>query len=130
MLFLLLVISPSVYSLSQLDPPNTLEVRNSTNSILSFRYRFAALPSRFGRTPSQDPRLRPRTQHKLFHGTSLLVKDRLKFQGLLNTWYGSEEQEWRLLFKASRDGFSAAAFHSNCDGHAPTFTLVQVDRVP
>ena len=56
------------------------------------------------------------------------MKDRQKFQGLLNGWFGDETQEWQLLHKASRENFSAAAFHRNCDGHAPTFTLVQVKR--
>jgi hypothetical protein len=30
-----------------------------------------------------------------------------------------------LLWRGSRDGFRARAFHRRCDGHAPTLTLIQ-----
>ena len=33
--------------------------------------------------------------------------------------------EWRLLFRASRDGFVASAFHSKCDNKGPTVTVVK-----
>ena len=33
--------------------------------------------------------------------------------------------EWRLLFRASRDGFAASAFHSKCDNKGPTVTVVK-----
>ena len=33
--------------------------------------------------------------------------------------------EWRLLFRASRDGFAASAFHSKCDNKGPTVTVVR-----
>ena len=33
--------------------------------------------------------------------------------------------EWRLLFRASRDGFAASAFHSKCDNKGPTVTAVK-----
>ena len=32
---------------------------------------------------------------------------------------------WRLLFRASRDGFAADSFHSKCDKKGPTVTVVQ-----
>ena len=32
--------------------------------------------------------------------------------------------QWRLLFRASRDGFAASAFHSKCDNKGPTITVV------
>ena len=34
-------------------------------------------------------------------------------------------RRYRLLFRASRDGFSAATFHSKCDDKGPTITIVQ-----
>jgi hypothetical protein len=34
------------------------------------------------------------------------------------------EREWKLLYRGSRDGFRAAAFHGKCDGHANTLTLI------
>ena len=33
--------------------------------------------------------------------------------------------EWRLLFRASRDGFAASVFHSKCDQKGPTITVVK-----
>ena len=33
--------------------------------------------------------------------------------------------EWHLLFRASRDGFTASAFHTKCDNKGPTVTVVQ-----
>jgi len=33
--------------------------------------------------------------------------------------------KWRLLFRASRDGFAAEAFHSKCDKKGPTVTIVK-----
>ena len=33
--------------------------------------------------------------------------------------------EWRLLFRASRVGFAASAFHSKCDNKGPTITVVK-----
>ena len=97
------------------------------SSFSFFRYRFAAVPGHFKR--AEDPRLRPRASHKLFHNTSLLSKDRLKFQTVLNVWFGNEQQEWQLLYRASKDGFSATSFHTKCDGHSPTLTVVLVSKI-
>ena len=33
--------------------------------------------------------------------------------------------EWRLLFRARRDGFAASVFHSKCDNKGPTVTVVK-----
>jgi hypothetical protein len=35
----------------------------------------------------------------------------------------SPNDKWTLLYRATRDGFSAANFHSKCDGHSNTLTL-------
>ena len=96
------------------------------NLVFLSRYRFAAVPTHFRKT--EDPRLQPRASQKLFHNTILLSKDCLKFQSTLNAWLGNEHQEWHLLYRASRDGFSAAAFHEKCDGHSPTLTIVLVSN--
>ena len=40
--------------------------------------------------------------------------------------FGNEFQEWTLLYKASRDGFSSKTFHQKCDGVNETYTIVQV----
>lgn len=34
--------------------------------------------------------------------------------------------EWVLLYRGSRDGFSAKSFHSTCDERGPTITVVKV----
>jgi hypothetical protein len=34
-------------------------------------------------------------------------------------------RSFRLLWRGGRDGFSAAAFHSGCDGHSPTLTVIR-----
>lgn len=94
--------------------------------MFSFRYRFAAVPTHFRK--AEDPRLRPRASQKLFHNTSLLSKECLKFQHTLNVWFGNEHQEWQMLYRASKDGFSAVAFHTKCDGHSPTITVVLVSN--
>lgn len=35
------------------------------------------------------------------------------------------KQTWTLLYSASRDGDSAASFHQHCDGHSPTYVIIQ-----
>lgn len=35
------------------------------------------------------------------------------------------DNKWRLLYRASRDGFDAANFHSKCDKKGPTVTIVK-----
>lgn len=112
----LLLIDSSVYA-EEVEPTGVVPMEVSLE-----RYRFAAVPTHFRK--AEDPRLRPRASQKLFHGTTLLTKDCLKFQNILNAWFGNEYQEWQLLYKASKEGFSAVAFHKKCDGHSPTFTVV------
>jgi hypothetical protein len=43
----------------------------------------------------------------------------------LNEFYGKIDQKWELIYKASRDGFDANAFHSRCDNKGPTMTIVR-----
>ncbi len=37
----------------------------------------------------------------------------------------SSKDKWRLLYRGSRDGFGAANFHSKCDSHANTLTILK-----
>jgi len=47
-------------------------------------------------------------------------------QKALKGWLPTDlEGEWRLLFRASRDGFAAGTFHSRCDNKGPTVTIVK-----
>lgn len=36
---------------------------------------------------------------------------------------------WRLVYRASSHGYSAEAFHRQCDGIAPTYVIVTVRTV-
>jgi hypothetical protein len=46
---------------------------------------------------------------------------------VIGTWCFAEwkEKPFTLLWRGSRDGFRAADFHSRCDDHTNTLTLVQ-----
>ncbi|CAF1178791.1 unnamed protein product [Didymodactylos carnosus] len=57
-----------------------------------------------------------------FNGTTLLSNEQ---QQHLNEFYGKQNQQWKLLYKAARDGFLAKDFHSVCDGKQPTMTIIQ-----
>ena len=59
---------------------------------------------------------------------SVILTDRRDFRNVLIRWIPMEfilTGEWRLLFRASRDGFTASAFHSTCDNKGPTITVVR-----
>ena len=60
---------------------------------------------------------------KIFGESVLLTNE--NHQSVLKGWLPSQEGKWRLLFRASRDGFAAAAFHSKCDNKGPTVTIVK-----
>ena len=55
------------------------------------------------------------------NGTLLQLEQKKK----LNEFYEKSNQRWQLVYKASRDGFDAAAFHSCCDNKGPTITIIQ-----
>jgi len=43
----------------------------------------------------------------------------------LNAWYGTPQQKWKLLYRASEHGFTAASFHQHCDYKGPTMVIVK-----
>ena len=43
----------------------------------------------------------------------------------LISWLPHFGAEWRLLYRASRDGFGAATFHARCDDKGPIVTIVK-----
>jgi hypothetical protein len=51
------------------------------------------------------------------NSTLLEWKPKMKLNDFYNNW----NQNWLLIYKASRDGFDANAFHSRCD-NKDTFT--------
>jgi len=44
----------------------------------------------------------------------------------LAEWIGKAPPQWRLLYKASRDGWATREFHGRCDGQGSTIVLVRL----
>jgi len=59
---------------------------------------------------------------KNFEDSVILTNE--EHRRVLKVWLSSQEGKWHLLFRASRDGFAAATFHSKCDNRGPTVTVV------
>ena len=55
-------------------------------------------------------------------GDTLLCDD---YQIRLNEFYGNAKQKWKLIYKATKDGFSAKDFHRCSDDKGPTMTIIQ-----
>jgi hypothetical protein len=45
-------------------------------------------------------------------------------QQILN-WCSGNNKSWKLLYRASRDGYGAKEFHQQCDGKGETITLIR-----
>ena len=60
---------------------------------------------------------------KYFQESVILTND--EHRSVLQGWLPRQDGEWRLLFRASRDGFAAATFHTKCDDKGPTVTIVK-----
>ena len=58
----------------------------------------------------------------LFPNTKLLAPPE---QHQLNVWFGKPQQQWQLIYQASRDGYTGKSFHQHCDGRAPTVTVIR-----
>ena len=59
-----------------------------------------------------------------FEESDILTSE--EHQQSLKGWLPTDlEGEWRLLFRASRDGFGSQTFHSKCDDKGPTVTIVK-----
>lgn len=52
-----------------------------------------------------------------------------ELEGQLCDWIGDHAVPWRLFFRATRDGYTAAKFHELCDGKGPTVTVLRVNDV-
>jgi len=46
----------------------------------------------------------------------------------ISDWIGGNSKEYKLLFRASRDGFKASDFHSLCDNIAPNLLIVKTNK--
>ena len=63
------------------------------------------------------------TPTEIFLASELLANE--EHQRVLKAWLSPLQGKWRLLFRASRDGFAAETFHSKCDNLGPTVTIVK-----
>ena len=64
------------------------------------------------------------TADEPFRESTILTN--VEHRKILKAWlHEAMVGEWRLLFRASRDGFAASAFHSKCDNKGPTVTVVK-----
>jgi len=62
------------------------------------------------------------SRNALFAGGTLLDRDQ---QLKLNEFYGAHNQQWQLIYKATRSGFSASTFHQLCDDKGATMTVIK-----
>jgi hypothetical protein len=80
---------------------------------------FVSLPKAF--KDRKDPQFKYR--FRIFHGSTVLDN----IQSLqINEWIGLKKtQEWKLIYKATKDGFAANNFHQKCDGKTHTVTVIK-----
>ncbi|CAG5102608.1 Similar to BTBD19: BTB/POZ domain-containing protein 19 (Homo sapiens) [Cotesia congregata] len=117
----LLLIDSHVFA-EEVEPTGAVPIELSLE-----RYRYAAVPNKYSEICA-DKRLQPRIGPLLFPGSQILSRDKMGYQRLLNQWYGNPKQNWRLIYRASSNGYSASAFHRHCDGVAPTYTIALSSR--
>jgi len=63
-----------------------------------------------------------KSNNQIFSGGRLLNAAQ---QITLNEFYGVPNQKWKLLYRASRDGFSPSTFHKLCDDKGATMTVIK-----
>jgi len=59
----------------------------------------------------------------LFTGGGSLLDITMELK--LNEFYGVKYQQWKLLYKATRDGFTASTFHELCDDKGSTMVIIK-----
>jgi len=82
------------------------------------------LEKRFGKL-HEEVILRLHALTDMLAGFSNSTLLQLEHKKKLNEFYGNIHQQWELIYKASRDGFDADAFHSRCNNKGPTMTIIQ-----
>ncbi|CAF0801648.1 unnamed protein product [Didymodactylos carnosus] len=60
---------------------------------------------------------------KKFQGGTTLLN--IQQQQKLNEFYGVKNQNWQMIYKATRDGFNAKDFHRLCDKEDETMTVIK-----
>jgi hypothetical protein len=63
------------------------------------------------------------TYTNLFH--SEILKDEQQLFELIDLCQFSPNDKWSLLYRGTRDGFDSDDFHSKCDGHCNTLTIIK-----
>ena len=56
---------------------------------------------------------------------SKILKETIDQLSLIRLCKLSKKLKWKLLYRASRDGFSSDSFHEKCDNKAGTFTIIK-----
>ena len=69
--------------------------------------------------------LKPKTPKTPKHFEESMILTNEEHRSVLKGWLAPQYAKWRLLFRASRDGYAAASFHSNCNNKGPTVTIVK-----
>jgi hypothetical protein len=59
---------------------------------------------------------------------SQILKSDQQCSKLIRLCEFSSNDKWSLLYGGTRDGFGSDVFHSKCDGHANTLTLLKATR--
>ena len=58
-------------------------------------------------------------------GSAILSHEPGKFTRKLKGWI-PKARKWKRCWQATRDGWAASTFHSNCDGLVPSLVIVKV----
>ena len=61
-----------------------------------------------------------------FKESAILPHDS-QYQTVMMSWLQEDgiSSDWKLIYRGTRDGFSASAFHTFCDNKGPTITLIK-----
>lgn len=61
---------------------------------------------------------------------SVIIGDSQEYLAKLGEWLKSvthSNRYWKLCWRASKDGWAAQTFHTQCDGKSPTVTIVKAN---
>lgn len=84
-------------------------------------YNLDSLVNLLNRPQSKDKPI-SKPSNNLYMETKILsLKDQIE----LNKLGECENQQWQLIYRASRDGYTAQAFHQFCDGCFPTMCVIR-----
>ena len=64
-------------------------------------------------------------EKKLYLDTKILS---LNYQIELNRLFGNNNQQWKLIYRGSRDGYTAKVFHQLCDNKGATMTVIRAQN--